>query len=168
MPGKVESPASVSTDAVVACGFWWWPISTTPRGETQLIWPLLGVASVWVLVQLLPNKATHEVSTLTLLSPPQMMPKLWEWSFLASGRLGREHSLEPLMDSNSTELGWAEPVFPPVTITTEIMFIVYKHRAYVMHGWLARTKKSLKNLFLEKIIIPPRKSIPFNVIKRVQ
>merc|ERR1712218_259878 len=33
---------------------------------------------------------------------------------------------------------------------------------------VARTKKSLKNLFLEKIIIPPRKSIPFNVIKRVQ
>ena len=33
---------------------------------------------------------------------------------------------------------------------------------------LARTRKSLKNLFLEKIIIPPRKSIPFNVIKRVQ
>ena len=35
-------------------------------------------------------------------------------------------------------------------------------------GTLARTKKSLKNLFLEKIIIPPQKSIPFNVIKRVQ
>ena len=33
---------------------------------------------------------------------------------------------------------------------------------------LARTKKSLENSFLEKIIIPPQKSIPFNVIKRVQ
>ena len=38
----------------------------------------------------------------------------------------------------------------------------------VSHKPLARTRKSLKNLFLEKIIIPPRKSIPFNVIKRVQ
>ena len=35
-------------------------------------------------------------------------------------------------------------------------------------GPLARTKKSLKNLFLEKIIIPAQKSIPFNVIKEVQ
>ena len=38
----------------------------------------------------------------------------------------------------------------------------------VLPTTLARTKKSLKNLFLEKIIIPPQKSIPFNVIKRVQ
>ena len=39
---------------------------------------------------------------------------------------------------------------------------------YTQCATVASTKKSLKNLFLEKIIIPPRKSIPFNVIKRVQ
>ena len=33
---------------------------------------------------------------------------------------------------------------------------------------VARSKKSLKNLFLEKIIIPAQKSIPFNVIKEVK
>ena len=33
---------------------------------------------------------------------------------------------------------------------------------------LARSEKTLKNLFLEKIIIPGQKSVPFYVIKEVQ
>ena len=41
-------------------------------------------------------------------------------------------------------------------------------RSLRVHVSLARSEKTLKNLFLEKIIIPGQKSVPFYVIKEVQ
>ena len=58
---------------------------------------------------------------------------------------------------------------PSPSLWSRISSYIIKTASSLCNGvTIARTKKSLKNLFLEKIIIPPRKSIPFNVIKRVQ
>ena len=53
--------------------------------------------------------------------PPQVSRPFCECPHLAAGRSGREHSLVPAVESNSTEVprGHLQDPDPPVTSTTE-------------------------------------------------
>ena len=124
-------PSSVNSSVV--CAWPTPPIRSTPLGESQLEWSILPFLRVWVFFHLPPENVTHDFRSAELPRAPQVRSPFCVCLSLPAGSLGKEQSLVPLLDINSTE-AWGFPPLtsrPPDTITTEI-------KVYVMQSaWWA-------------------------------
>ena len=106
------------------------PMSSTPWGEAQAVWPVLLCSRVWLFFHFPPENVRQRLRGRPCQNPPQLRSPVCEWPYVFVP-LPIEHSLVPLTESNS--VGTLTCLFlplPPNISTTGMLAMGYKINSF--------------------------------------